>query len=123
MHLKNWALLIREKKVGLAPCYDLVCSKIYLPQENDSALTLCGKNDQLKRSDFSAMAAGLQIDAKAAGSVFEKFRRAQEPLLETVGRSELSAPLKRKLDNVIKTRYQRIYGDGAGVLDIPGATA
>ena len=114
MHLKNWALLIRGKKVGLAPCYDLVCSKIYLPREHDCALTLGGKNDKLKRSDFSAMAAGLQIDAKAAGSVFEKLRRAQERLRETVGRSELSAPLKRKLDDVIRTRYQRICGDGAG---------
>jgi serine/threonine-protein kinase HipA len=111
MHLKNWALLTRGKKVGLAPCYDLVCSKVYLPGETDSALTLCGKNDKLKRSDFEALAAYLKIDPKAAGGIFEKFRRAQGQMREAVGRAELPFHMKQKLDDVIKARYQRLYAE------------
>jgi serine/threonine-protein kinase HipA len=110
MHLKNWALLVRDKKVGLAPCYDLVCSKVYLPQESDCALTLGAKKDKLKRSDFETLAAYLQIDSKAAGHSFERFRLAQEEMRKTVGRSELPSHLKQKLDDVIKARYKRLYG-------------
>ena len=115
MHLKNWALLVCDKKVGLAPCYDLVCSKVYLPQETDSSLTLGGKNDKLRRSDFEALAAHLKIDLKAADDIFEKFRRAQEQMRATVGRAELPFHLKQKLDDVIKGRYKRLHGGGADV--------
>ncbi len=115
MHLKNWALLVRGKKIGLAPCYDLVCSNVYLPQETDSALTLCGKNDKLERSDFATLAAQLKIDAKAAGDIFEKFRHAQEQMRETIGRAELPIHLKQKLDDVIKSRYKRLYEEGAAI--------
>ncbi|MFA5138874.1 MAG: HipA domain-containing protein [Elusimicrobiota bacterium] len=111
MHLKNWALLVRGREAALAPCYDLVCSRVYLPRETESALTLRGKNDELGRPDFEALAEDLRIDAKASGDVFEKFRRARERLRQRVDRSGLPVRLKRGFDDVIKTRYKRLYGD------------
>ncbi|MDD5657932.1 MAG: HipA domain-containing protein [Elusimicrobia bacterium] len=109
MHLKNWALVMRGKIIALAPCYDLVCSKIYLTRETESALTIAGKNDKLKRSDFETLAKNLGIDAKALENIFEKFHGAQARLREAVGRSELPIHLKRDFDDVIKARYNRLY--------------
>ncbi len=73
MHQKNWALLTDDKGVvRLAPCYDFVSSKIYLPDEMDSALTLHGKNHKLSRGDFESFASALQINPKAAQTSLAK---------------------------------------------------
>ena len=112
MHLKNWALVTRGRKTALAPCYDLVCSKIYLPKEADSALTIAGKNDKLERSDFEALANSLGIDAKAVQNIFERFRLAQARLRETVDGSELPIQLKRDFDALIQARCRRLYVGG-----------
>ncbi|MBI5242558.1 MAG: HipA domain-containing protein [Elusimicrobia bacterium] len=55
MHLKNWALLGQGKEIGLAPVYDFVSSRLYIRNEEDSALTINGKKNKLKRSDFEAL--------------------------------------------------------------------
>lgn len=109
MHMKNWALLIRDKKPALAPCYDLVSSKVYLDKEEDSALTLNARKNKLKRSDFEALAGSLKIDPKAAANVFGKFKEAQEGLREACLGSELSASMRRKLEDVMAERFKRLY--------------
>jgi len=69
MHLKNWSLLTPETGGnGLAPCYDFVDSKMYLPDEEDSALPLGGKKNKLRREDFEKLAHYLGLDAKAAAN-------------------------------------------------------
>src|SRR6185295_8034492 len=75
MHLKNWALLTRQKKPSLSPCYDLVSSKVYLEKESDSALTINAKNNKLERADFDSFAAYLKIDPKAAANSFDKMKK------------------------------------------------
>jgi serine/threonine-protein kinase HipA len=111
MHLKNWALLTpREGRVSLAPCYDFVSSKCYLPDEADSALTLNGKHDKLSREDFAALAAFLKIDAKPTANVFRKFSEAKSTLLQMCAASELSISMQEKLTNVIESRHKRLFG-------------
>ncbi|MBI4677459.1 MAG: HipA domain-containing protein [Elusimicrobia bacterium] len=113
MHLKNWALLYHGKDLSLAPCYDLVCSRVYIPNEDDSALTVNGKKNKLTRADFSALADSLGIDPKASANSFDKLRLAQEKLREMASSSELPFGLRQKLSHIIKTRYERLYGKDA----------
>jgi len=77
MHLKNMALLkIAEAgdgqfcSVRMAPLYDAVTTRVFPKLKHDRlALKLNGKDDNLRRADFRALAAnaGLRvIDADAA---------------------------------------------------------
>ena len=76
MHLKNMALLkIAEpgekqfQSIRMAPLYDAVTTRVFPNLKHDRiALKLNGKNDNLHRADFRALAvnAGQAADADAA---------------------------------------------------------
>lgn len=109
MHMKNWAFLGQGKAIALAPCYDFVCSRLYIPQEEDSALTLNAKKDKLKRSDFQALAKCLALDGRAAENVFAKLRAAREPLRRMVVASHLRADLRQEFAAILSRRYKRLF--------------
>lgn len=111
MHLKNWALLIRDRRASLAPCYDLVASKIYLADEEDSALTMNAKKNKLKRPDFEALASHLKIDAKAAANVFDKMKGARKKFREKSLFSELDPSTRQKLERILDCRFKRIFDE------------
>lgn len=109
MHQKNWALLTDDHGlVRLAPCYDFVSSKIYLPNERDSALTLNAKNNKLTRKDFETFAASLQIDPKATQTSLAKGIAIQEELIGLCKTSALSPSLQGKIIGVIEERHKRL---------------
>lgn len=109
MHLKNWAFLIHGKKPSLAPCYDLVSSRVYFEKETESALTINAKNNKLKRSDFESLAGYLKIDPKAAANSFEKMQKAQEKLRGLAIYSELNPSMRQKFEDVMAERFKRIF--------------
>ncbi len=109
MHLKNWALLIKGRTAALAPCYDLVSSKVYIGNEEDSALTINAKKNKLKRPDFESLAANLGIDPKAAANSFAKFQASQEKLRGMAIDSELNPPMRQAFEDVIGERFRRIF--------------
>ena len=112
MHLKNWALLINENgNAGLAPCYDFVSSKIYMPAELESALSINGKKNQLNHRDFKVLANSLKIDPKAAENSFQKLFDARDQILELTRYSELSTSRAEQLQDLINSRYERIWPD------------
>ncbi|MFV2045428.1 MAG: HipA domain-containing protein [Anaerolineales bacterium] len=110
MHLKNWALLISEQgDVTLAPCYDFVASKIYIPTEEESALAINGKRNQLDRGDFHVLADSLRIDPRAAENSFERLRKAKDQILDLTDHSELSQERQLQVRALINSRYERIW--------------
>lgn len=110
MHLKNWALLINEhENAALAPCYDFVSSEIYLPTEEESALSVNGKKNRLNHSDLQVLADSLKIDPKAAENSFQKLIDARDQILELTRHSELSAKRRQQLQDLINSRYERIW--------------
>lgn len=108
MHLKNWAFVGQGKDISLAPCYDFVCSRLYIPREKDSALTVNGKHDKLRRGDLEALAKSLALDPKAVDNVFDKFRAAQEPLRRMVIGSELRSDLRQDFAAILSSRCKRM---------------
>lgn len=109
MHLKNWALLRLPIENKIAPCYDLVCSKLYLPNEDESALTINGKRNRLNKQDFEALGRTLKIDQKAMQNTFEKLFSARDKLTAMVFDSLLSKKKKSMMAEIIKTRYDTIF--------------
>jgi len=123
MHLKNWAVLIKEnKEVSLAPCYDFVSSKIYLPKETDFALSIRGRSNKLNRSDFEYLAQSLHIEPKAYKSIFDKYRAAKEKILEMAADSRLNPGLKRKFADVFLSRHERLFSGIRGLSHFPQST-
>ncbi|MGH2620664.1 MAG: HipA domain-containing protein [Anaerolineales bacterium] len=109
MHLKNWAILISEGSiVSLAPCYDLVSSRIYIPNEDETALTINGKKNKLIRGDFEALGASLEIDPRAAEYSLRKLFTARDPIASMCAVSLLSPELQQELSGLISVRFDRL---------------
>ncbi len=77
MHLKNFSLLTtREKDILFAPAYDLVNTRLAIPDDKEEmALTLNAKRRKITKKDFDKLAEGLKITVRASENVYEKFTR------------------------------------------------
>lgn len=105
-HLKNYSISYKDREtVRLAPAYDIVCSKLVIPDEADSALTINGKNNKLKREDLDRFAEYLNIPPRIR---YEKFEKSLN-LMETVIRgSKIKNESQKKFFGIIKERLSRL---------------
>ena len=78
-HLKNFSITHGPLgKIRLAPAYDIVSSKLVIPDEEDCALTLLGRKNKLAGADFRAFADYLGIPEKAR----ENFCRDKKDVIQ-----------------------------------------
>ena len=105
-HFKNYSVTCREKEaIRLTPVYDIVCSKLVIPDEIDSALTINGKSNKLKKDDFDKLADYLKIPVRIRYAKFDK----KLDLMEAVIRdSELDIDSQQALIDIIKERLSRL---------------
>ncbi|MDD5173475.1 MAG: HipA domain-containing protein [Candidatus Omnitrophica bacterium] len=105
-HLKNYSITYKDKEtIRLAPAYDIVCSKLVIPDEEDSALSINSKKNALKRDDFDKLAEYLNMPIKIR---YEKFEKSLN-LMETIIRdSEIKKEAQDRFVNIIKERLSRI---------------
>ena len=109
MHLKNWSLLTPATgENSLTPCYDFVDSKMYLPNEEDSALSMGGKKNKLCREDFEKFAKYLELDIKAASNAINSIVEFEPKFLPMTRVSFLSIPRQNQLLKIIAERIQRL---------------
>ena len=99
MHLKNLALLRiaqpgerQFRSVRVAPLYDAVTTRVFPRLKHDRlALKLNGKNDNLQRADFRALAttAGLRVAAadRVIDDLFHRLRGAVDRIESPKGLS------------------------------------
>lgn len=106
-HMKNYSVLYQEEgMVRLAPAYDLVCSRIVIPQEVDeSALTIAGKKDRIQRKDLDLLAEYLGVPVKIR---FANFIEKKELLRSRIAESLLPADLARSFDKLFSERLKRL---------------
>ena len=103
-HFKNFSIVYHEGR-RLSPAYDLVCSKLVIPKEADSALTLNGKNDKLGRNDFDAFARNLEIPEKIR---YEKFMGKMSSIQRLIESSRLPDSSKRQFVEIVVSRFERL---------------
>ena len=109
MHLKNWSLLTPANgENSLAPCYDFVNSKMYLPNEEDFALSMGGKKNNLHREDFKKFAEYLGLDAKAATNAINSIVEFDPKFPALTRTSLLSSNRQDQLLEIIAERIQRL---------------
>ncbi|MDR3184203.1 MAG: HipA domain-containing protein [Prevotellaceae bacterium] len=111
MHLKNFSLYKPAGEHVLAPAYDLVSTKLVIPEDYEElALTLNGKKRRLKRSDFDNLLKSFKVDEKAIENVYGKFRKALPHWYDFIDLSFLPGPLKEKYKSLIRDRAALLNG-------------
>ncbi len=61
-HLKNFSMLYDSQgRMRLSPAYDIACSKLVIPDEEDMALSLNGRKNKITKRDFDHFAEALKI--------------------------------------------------------------
>ncbi len=104
-HFKNFSVSHRAEGVRLSPAYDIVSSKLVLPKEEDSALTLNGKKNRITRNDLDAFAENLKIPQKIR---YEKFAGKTDLIEQFIRSSQLPQDFKSRFVEIVLSRYERL---------------
>lgn len=121
-HLKNISVvserLTREGHYqGMAPNYDSVNTRIYLPTETDLALDLLKDETALKqyqnngfytRADFGELGINLGLTVQAMDVVFEKVLKRKKDIMTLIEMSFLSSPMKAKYQEHVSERLKNL---------------
>lgn len=112
MHLKNFSLIKNEQKqYELSPAYDLVATALVVEGDDEElALTLCGKKKRLRKSDFLNAMTTSGIPQKAAENIFHKYAKLLNTWKEFIHRSFLSQEMKQAYCQLIDSKHQQLYG-------------
>lgn len=110
MHLKNFSLLTTpEKETILSPAYDLLCTKIAMPDDKEEiALTINAKKNKLKKIDFDNLAKSLQIPEKAVQNIYAKIAGQREAANDWIDISFLPKKVKSEYKKIIEGNIKRI---------------
>jgi len=109
MHLKNWSLITPAGGGNrLAPCYDFVCSKMYIDGEEDFALPIGGRKNGLNLKDFMRFALRFEMDEKVAENAIGSILRLKPKFIEMIRDSFLSEERKAKLVKILEERIQQL---------------
>lgn len=105
-HLKNYSVFYDDKNdIRLTPAYDIVCSKLAIPGEEDSAITIGGKKNRLQRQDFDDLAGYLDIPVKVR---YEKFKNKLDVMKKITELSSLKSENQRQFIEIAKERSGRL---------------
>ncbi len=105
MHLKNFSLYKHAGEYLLTPAYDLVSTKLVIPQDTEElALMLNGKKRKLKRQDFDILLKMAKVDDKAIENVYNKFRKLVPAWLTFIDIAFLPQQTKETYKQLIQSR-------------------
>ena len=105
-HFKNYSMVTyNDVDWRLAPAYDIVCSKLVIPKGKDSALTINGKKNNLRRKDFDILADYFKIPEKIRYEKFEKKFGMMKKIIES---SYIDKEKQTQFLNIIKERTARL---------------
>ena len=112
MHLKNFSLIETAPGNGiyrLSEAYDMLPVNIILPADKDQmALTLNGKNRNLRRSDFLTLAENCGLNRKSAEKMLDEIAAMKDAYLTLCKDSFLPGDYQEALCNLIDTRIRAL---------------
>lgn len=104
-HLKNYAILHKEGNIRLAPAFDVVCSRLVIPNEDESAININGKKNRLLKEDFDKLAEYLNVPMKVR---YEKFEKKFKAIKTIIVSSQIKKEDQVRFLDIIKERLQRL---------------
>lgn len=111
MHLKNFSLIRNAKgNYELAPAYDLVSSALVVDGDDEElALTLCGKKKRLKKSDFYKAMTVSGMPGKTAENILNKFSGLNQSWLAFIDQSFLSEHMKQEYKKLVSHKSNQLF--------------
>jgi serine/threonine-protein kinase HipA len=110
-HLKNISLTYENAngvKTLLSPAYDLISTDLYIDDDNEeSALAINGKKNQLETSDFLVLAKNFGITAKVHGKIISNFENILPLWDRIIDKSFIEVHKKTKFKKLIRKKMQR----------------
>jgi len=112
MHLKNFSL-IRDARnfISLTPAYDMLSTRLLISIKEDSeelALTMNGKNSNLKAGDFNRFAKTIGLSDRQVNNILKRFHTGLEPAIAFIEESFLSSELKAAFKVLLQKRVDRL---------------
>jgi serine/threonine-protein kinase HipA len=105
MHLKNFSLITQlDGTRKLVPAYDLVCTKLVLPNDNSTALTMGGKNLRFTRRKWLEFGEYRRIPKKAVERMIVSQIEATESSVELIYRSFLDDEKKLEYEKILRQK-------------------
>ena len=111
MHLKNFSLITREKKVELSPAYDLLNSTISMGKAvEEMALSLAGKKRKIERKDLVEYYGieKMKLTDKTIKSEMQNLINTKQDLEKLINISFLTNDMKEKYVELFSERFDRI---------------
>ena len=111
MHLKNFSLYSPLKgQYSLVPAYDMLSTTLVMPEDQEElALTLNGKKNNLKRSDFEKAMFQSGVNEKVIRNIFLKFEKALPKWGNFIEISFLNENTKAAYKDLIATLCLRMF--------------
>jgi len=113
MHLKNFSLIMHEKKVELSPAYDLLNTTISMEKATEElALPLAWKKRKINKEHLLIYFGkdNLQLSEKTIQSEIQNIKNMKYDLESLIENSFLSKSMKEKYLELLSDRYKRLIG-------------
>ena len=110
-HLKNFSILYETPKGMnklLSPGYDFLSTDLYLNDDEESALAINGRKNNLRKKDFLALANYVGIRDKILLKLIEKFESFLPEWQDLIMKSFLSEQKKMEFIALIDNRMRRL---------------
>lgn len=114
MHLKNFSLIETEEgksEYVLSAAYDMLSTNVVIPEDNEQmALTINGKKQNIRRKDFIIFAETIGVPKKAAEKMIEKIVKLKDKYIVMCKESYLPDDKKETLEKLIEERMAILAG-------------
>ena len=110
MYLKNFSLYsLRNGVYSLTPSYDMVSTPLVMPEDTEElALTLNGKKQKIKRSDFEIAMSNSGLEPKIIEKLFSKFENAANKWFEFIDISFLPDEMRERYKQIIVEKLETL---------------
>lgn len=108
MHLKNFSLIETEEgnnEYVLSAAYDLLSTNVVIPADQEQlALTINGKKQNIRRKDFMVFAETIGIPKRSAEKMIEKIVKLKDTYITMCRASYMPDDMKTNLEHLIEER-------------------
>ncbi len=110
MHLKNFSLLTTSEGIRrLSPAYDLVCTKLVIPDDT-LAMPIGGRDKNFTKQNWLEFAEYCEIPERAAKRVISDQINALEPSLKLISASYLPNEMKEQYESIVRENTTVLTG-------------
>lgn len=114
MHLKNFSLIETaegSETYALSAAYDMLSTNVVIPADQEQlALTLNGKKQNIRRKDFMVFAEALGIPEKSAEKMIAKVVKLKDKYIAMCRASYLPKDMKESLEKLVEERLALLSG-------------